>query len=130
MKEPADYLNELSEPHLTMVEWFLRFAGYFIAGVLVALVVALLSACGQDYKSTKPEAVVAHCDQICYMPCTDERGDTGLRWEGDPDDARTLDKLDDEVIPLLKEKLDVCETRRQACTKCLDNLESQKVIIQ
>lgn len=129
MKEPADMLNALPDHHITMVEWMLRVVWYTFMYAVFGFLMAVLSACGPaPAKAIKQPPVAAHCDEICYTACTDDRGDTGIRWEGDPAKAETLDGLDDEVIPELAGKLRTCETRRKACVKCLDNLESQKVI--
>lgn len=124
MKDPDEYIERLPE---TMVERILRCLAYFVIGVLLALIIAVLSACGPA-RVVDPKPVDAHCDKVCYMPCVEAEQDTGTRWEGDPNSSKTLDNLDDVVIPELSAKLRTCETRRQACQKCLDNLETNSII--
>lgn len=95
--------------------------------VLMILVTAGFGSCGGGVRKDRA-TVDAHCDSICFMPCVGEDGDTGVRWEGDPQDARTFDALGGEVVPALGEKLRTCEVRRKACATCLQRLEREGVI--
>ncbi len=100
---------------------------------IVILLVALFLATG--CKGNKPDqmrtpAVEAKCDALCYTPCVGKDGDTGVRWEGDPNRSDTIDALDNSVVIQLAKKLRSCDINRKACVKCLDSLEQQKVIIQ
>jgi hypothetical protein len=94
--------------------------------MLLVLATAGFGSCG--VRKDAPPPVVAQCDAMCYLPCVDEHGDTGVRWEGEPDKADTLDALGGEVVPQLAEKLRTCETRRKACALCLDRLQHEGVI--
>lgn len=100
--------------------------------IRLALIVALVlvtcgfDSCGQvrDQRAT----VDAHCDSICFMPCIAANGDTGVRWDGDPQASAAFDALGGDVVPALTEKLRTCEVRRRACAVCLQRLEAEGVI--
>lgn len=99
----------------------------FIAMVLIAC--AALGGCS-NAGSTKPPAVLAQCDAICYVPCVTDDGDTGIRWDGSPVDAAAWDALADRTTLALGDALRVCDTHRKACVQCLNRLEANKVIVQ
>lgn len=92
------------------------------AVLFALLAVPLLAACGRN---TRP--VPAQCNAVCFAPCAAD-GDTGVRWEADPNNPAAWDALGGEVVPALADKLRVCEVRRQACEQCLQRLEAAKVI--
>ncbi|KFN42337.1 hypothetical protein [Arenimonas oryziterrae] len=100
-----------------------------------ALIAALILApllCGAtcSTRPTAPEAPLAQCDAICYVPCVAKGNDTAVRWTGDPLDASSWDRVPDGVVDQLSEKLRVCETRRRACTECMDRLQHQGALRQ
>lgn len=90
----------------------------------VALVIALAGC------STAPSAgpTPALCDASCVAPCVGEHGDTGVRWQAQPDDPAAFDALGEAVIPALTEKLRRCELHRRACEQCLRRLDERGVI--
>jgi hypothetical protein len=94
---------------------------------LVVLVTAGFGSCGGGVRKDRA-AVDAHCDSICFVPCVGDGGDTGVRWEGDPQDPHAFDALGGEVVPVLGEKLRTCEVRRRACAQCLEHLQHEGVI--
>jgi hypothetical protein len=49
--------------------------------LLIALALVLLTGCQREVPETRP--VQAQCADLCYEPCVDKTGDTGVRWEGD-----------------------------------------------
>jgi hypothetical protein len=94
---------------------------------LVVLVTAGFGSCGGGVRKDRA-AVDAHCDSICFTPCVDAKGDTGVRWEGDPQDPGAFDALGGDVVPQLTEKLRTCEVRRRSCAVCLERLQREGVI--
>lgn len=102
--------------------------GIFLVALLV---VAIGGSVGcQKYAATKREPVAAQCNPICHESCLGANGDTGVRWDGSPVDAKSWDALVSETTFALADKLRVCETRRKACDQCLERLEREKVITQ
>lgn len=99
-----------------------------LLSLLVCLPLIGGATCG--VRSSTPAPVLAQCDAICYAPCLAPNGDTGVRWEGDPAMATTLDAIGEEVVPTLASKLRVCEASRKACVQCLDRLEKNGVILK
>ena len=77
---------------------------------------------------TKPGAVDPECSLDGFVHCTTDDGDTGVRWEGDPNQPATIDALGEVVIPALSDRLRACEIRRKALDQCLKRLEDQGVI--
>jgi hypothetical protein len=97
--------------------------------LLVALALTLLTGClGPARPEVKP--VQSQCADLCYVPCVEADGDTGVRWEGDAEDPAAWDGLADDTTAVLSGKLRQCEVARRACTRCLDRLEAQGVIVQ
>jgi hypothetical protein len=98
---------------------------------ILVLAVALPCIAGWSCSTApaKPGPVDPECDLAGFVACTTEEGDTGVRWEGDPNQAGTIDALGEAVIPALSEKLRTCETRRKALAQCIQRLEDQKVIV-
>ena len=97
-------------------------------GIIGFVIAALMGGC--KHAPIKPPAAFAQCDAICYTPCVDDKGDTGVRWVGDPNQAGTIDALGEAVVPSLTDKLRTCDTRRVACVQCLNRLETEGVIVQ
>lgn len=95
----------------------------------VIFVVLILSGCKSTPVVIAPPAL-AQCNQMCYTPCVKENGDTGVVWEVTGTQANDWDELGDTVTSMLSAKLRQCELNRQACTKCLDRLETENVIKQ
>lgn len=110
----------------------MRFVSSAIITVIsVAILIIALSMSGCSLKQlVKRDPIPAQCNAICYTPCVDEDGDTGIRWVGNYTDPKLWDSLSEDVTIPLAEKLRQCETRRKACEQCLDRLEEQKVITQ
>lgn len=90
----------------------------------------LLVGCGKGSGTTKiPPPVSAQCDDaLCYAPCVDPDGDTGIRWDGSPVDPAAWDSLASDVTVPLADRLRQCEVRRKACAQCLDRLKAAGVI--
>lgn len=100
-------------------------------GTLVIIVLLVILAGCKSAAVVTPPPVEAQCDAVCYAPCVDpETKDTGIRWEGPALQPTTTDALEGDVIPQLAGKLRECDVNRQACVKCLDRLEQNKVIRQ
>ncbi len=100
-----------------------------VASIAVLIAVLLLSGCNLK-QYIKREPIPSQCNAICYTPCVGEDGDIGIQWLGDYTDPSMFDKLNKDVLFPLAQKLRVCDTRRDACVKCLNRLEEQKVIVQ
>lgn len=96
--------------------------------LLILVVLALLTGCPGQKPQVRP--VQAQCADVCYVPCVDDAGDTGVRWDGDATDPAAWDGLADDVIAALSGKLRTCDVGRRACTRCLDRLEAEGVIVQ
>jgi hypothetical protein len=96
--------------------------------LLLLLAVLGLAACQSAAQPEGQGAVDAQCNAICYAPCVDAAGDTGVRWEADPESAEAWDVLGEDVTDQLATKLRTCETRRGACVQCLERLEAEGVI--
>jgi hypothetical protein len=94
----------------------------------VLVLVLALAACQSAPQPEGQGAVDAQCNAICYAPCVDADGDTGVRWEADPDASSAWDVLGEDVTDQLTTKLRTCETRRSACVQCLERLEAEGVI--
>lgn len=94
--------------------------------VLVTVVAVFLLTGATCSRSTRP--VPAQCNQICFLPCVSENGDSGVRWEADPNKPNAWDGLGGDVVPALADKLRSCDVRRQACVQCLRRLDKAKVI--
>lgn len=90
------------------------------AACLVAL---LLTGATCQRRNALP--VDAQCNQICFSPCVSDSGDTGVRWEADPNDPKAWDELAGEGGPLeyLSDRLRTCDAHRHACVQCLQRLE-------
>lgn len=77
------------------------------------------------------EAPPADAPAMCYQPCTPSLTDTGVRWEGDPDDPATWDRLadpQDGTVGILRGKLLTCEAKRQACAGFITDLKARGVL--
>jgi hypothetical protein len=92
---------------------------------LVVLVTCGFGSCG--VRKDAPPPADAHCDLMCFVPCTADAGDTGARWEGDAADPAMWDALVEEPLAQMVDKLRTCETRRKACAMCLERLEREGV---
>lgn len=115
------------------LEWFLEVFGPALRVIGGAAIIALamfgcvaLTGC----KSTpfRLGAVDAHTDARCFQACVSDNGDTGVRWDGDPNKPDMIDVLADSVVIQLATKLRQCETSRKACVQSLERLEASKVI--
>lgn len=94
-----------------------------IAGLFIVLVATGMSCT----RNVRTDPVPAACNAICFSPCTVD-GDTGVRWEADPNDPAALDALGQTVVPALAARLRTCDTRREACAQCLRRLDDANVI--
>jgi len=83
---------------------------------------ALLTGCPFALVRNGPP-VSAQVDPLCFMPVVDT-----VRWEGDPNDARTWDALAGEVVPSLRTEVSTAELHRLACEQALRRLDKAKVI--
>jgi hypothetical protein len=91
----------------------------------VILLALLLAGCGHF---TKPAAPVGDAGAMCYQKCTPSLTDTGVRWNGDPEDPAAWDALGDEVLSTLSRMLLTCEARRQECSGFIQSLKKRGVI--
>lgn len=91
------------------------------------LLVLVLATCSCAHNRGAP---VADAGASCYVQCTPSLTETGVRWEGDPEDPAMWDGLGEEngVIPQLVQKLYACERSRQECAGFINDLKRQKVI--
>lgn len=91
------------------------------------LLLVLLASTGCAHNQGAP---AADAGAICYTTCTPSLTDTGVRWEGDPEDPQMWDGLGEQegVIPQLVRKLFACERSRQECAGFLNDLKRQKVL--
>ena len=111
-----------------------RFQGCFaivlmIVGFLAFGVALLISGCSPARGTwVKGEPALSQCDAKCYAPCVSENGDTGIRWDGAPTSPEAFNRLTEDVIPGLADKLRACEVNRKACDQCLQRLEAEGVI--
>lgn len=94
----------------------------------LAYIVIALFLTGASCTPLERGAVPAECETICFMRCTNEAGDTGVRWRSEPETADAWDALGGEVVPALAERVRICETRRTACVQCLRRLHRAEVI--
>lgn len=95
------------------------------------LVLTLCGATCQPRGERPPPA--GDAPAMCYQPCTPSTGDTGVRWEGDPNDPAAWDGLADPevgVVGLLRGKLLTCEAKRQACAGFIDDLHQRGVLLR
>jgi hypothetical protein len=99
-----------------------------LRALLLAACLPLIAGWSCSSVPAKPGAVDPECSLDGFVQCTTDDGDTGVRWEGDPNQPGTIDVLGEVVIPELSDRLRVCETRRKALAQCLKRLESQGVI--
>lgn len=93
---------------------------------LACALVLLLTGATCQRRAAVP--VPAQCNAICFSPCVDASGDTGIRWEADPNDPAAFDALGGDVTPALSDKLRTCDKRREACVQCLRRLDDRRVI--
>ena len=93
---------------------------------LTLLLLLGLTACAG--RQVKVEPPTFACPDACATPCVAENGDTGIRWEADPDSPEAWDDLAGSVLDLLVQKLRTCEVNRSTCNKCIQNLKDQGVI--
>lgn len=96
--------------------------------LLLALALPCIAGWSCSSVPVKSGPVDPDCLPIGFEKCTTDDGDTGVRWEGDPNQADTIDALGEAVIPALADKLRACEIRRKALQQCLQRLEAQQVI--
>ncbi|MGH8026821.1 MAG: hypothetical protein ACREO0_08835 [Pseudoxanthomonas sp.] len=91
------------------------------------LLVLMLATCSC---ASNPTAPAADAGAVCYAKCTPSPTDTGVRWEGDPEDPKTWDRLGEEggVIHTLSKLLFRCEAARAECAGFINDLKRQKVI--
>lgn len=73
------------------------------------------------------EAPPIDADVQCYVPCTPSTADTGVRWDGDPNDPAAWDDLGGRVVPELSGLLLTCEIRRQYCAGFITELKKRGV---
>lgn len=92
---------------------------------ILILILFTLSACGnKPVVPDKPPPVPANCDATCYEAC-----DKAFRWDPrDPADNASWMELAEQVVFSMWDYIAVCDTRREACVKCLDRLKSNEVI--
>lgn len=98
-----------------------------IVRLLLAFLVALLCTGASCSRFVRGEAVPAECEAVCFLPCT-VNGDTGVRWEADPNDPQAWDELAGGTTEVLATKLRTCDARRGACVQCLRRLHRHGVI--
>jgi hypothetical protein len=92
----------------------------------------VLALCGATCQR-RGEAPPADAPAICYQPCTPSLSDTGVRWEGDPEDPAAWDALaapQDGVVGILAGKLLTCEAKRQACAGFITDLHTRGVLLR
>lgn len=91
--------------------------------LVAALVAAGLASCAGQTVRTEP--VAAHCDALCYVPCTTDN----IRWTADPNGAQAWDRLGDEVVQPLAQRVAECSQTKRACHTCLWRLQEQGVLV-
>lgn len=89
---------------------------------IAALLVTLLAGCPRLI--VRPDPIPAQCDVIGFEVCKSE-----AKWEGDPNDAATWDKLGQDTLNESRDETRTCEVRRKALEQCLRRLEREKVIV-
>lgn len=93
-----------------------------LAGLLVLIL------CGATCQR-RPTAPVADVDPECrhsWVKSVDPL-DTGVRWEGDPEDPAAWDALGRDVVKKLTEKLAGSERSRLACVGYIDDLHGRGI---
>lgn len=91
--------------------------------LLLVLVLTGWTACQR-----RGDAPVADVDPECRKVCTPSLEDTGVRWEGDPEDPAMWDRLGKDVVNALAQRLLQCEKRRRACEGFIDDLHERGTI--
>lgn len=98
-----------------------------LLSLLVCLPLLGGATCGKVRPAAR-EAIAANCAAKCFEPCLDGK-DTGIRVTGDPEDPRTQDEINSDVIDALVDKLRKCDLEgRGSCVKCIENLKAEGVI--
>lgn len=99
-----------------------------IRGLMAMMLVLVLCAFGSCQR--RGGAPIADAGAMCYQPCTPSLTETGVVWEGDPEDPAMWDRLGEDggVIPQLSGKLLTCEARRQECAGFINSLKKRGVI--
>lgn len=69
--------------------------------------------------------VPAQCAAQCTASCLPA---AWPRWEGDPDDPTTWDRLASDVLSPLRDAVEVCDVARATCVACLRRLERAHII--
>lgn len=90
--------------------------------------VLLLAGCQGSSPSDLRPPVSAQCGDRCFVPCVEEDGDTGIRWDGSPVEAEAWDRLASDVTVPLADRLRVCDQHRQDCVDCIERLKKSGVI--
>jgi hypothetical protein len=95
---------------------------------LALIVFAMLAACSAaptiPVRVTAPP-VDAQCSALCTTSCVPA---VWPKWEGDPLDPSTWDRLPDQVVAPLRERVEQCDKHREACVDCLHRLERVGII--
>lgn len=95
--------------------------------ILIVASLLALAACSKAIP-VKPQSFPAQCDAKCYTPCVDDKGDTGVRIQGNPASANTFDEIGEVAGTVFAMTLRRCEVNRKACVQCLERLERAGVI--
>lgn len=94
---------------------------------IIYLLIAFLLT-GASCTSLQRGKMPAQCEAICFIPCTDADGDTGVQWLSDSNTPQAWDDLGGDVLPELAKRVRQCEVSRTACVQCLRRLHRAEVI--
>lgn len=92
------------------------------------LIFLILLLTGCESVPIAPPAPLAQCNQMCFTPCVEENGSTGIVWEATGEDAKDWDFLAGSVVVDLVAKLKQCDKGRDSCVKCLKRLQDENII--
>lgn len=109
-------------------DWVIDLLLAVVYVLMAAAFLGIIGGCTGNVRSNDPPAPVLACDAKCFAPCTGTDGDTGIRWDGSPVDARMWDVLAGEVVPQLADALRECEVHRKACAQCIQRAKDAGVV--
>ena len=84
-----------------------------------------LAACQPQPQFIRPDPIPLTCDAACLESCLPK---VWPKWQGDPEQPATWDRIGDDVIQPLREIVETCNARRNACVACIKRIEGAGLI--